>query len=131
MHYGTPSSLPSDYALLSRYANANRIPNRHDFLDEFHGLTEQTVVKHHVVPNCRTIRRRSSFPSPYLRPLQPTTPEQFSSKISVPDEYTPLLVPRIQEADGARTDPAHLPTATSIYSDELRILIKYMLPVLW
>jgi hypothetical protein len=51
--------------------------------------------------------------------------------MSLPDEHTPLLVPRIQEEDGATTGPSHSPTLTRVYIHELRILVKYMFPVLW
>ncbi|KAI0252928.1 mate-domain-containing protein [Lactifluus subvellereus] len=104
MHYGSPSSLPSDYALLSHYANSNKP----DF-------TDTTDVQDDVTPG-----------SPYyIRPLQPKLPEPFPSNGSILDEYTPLLVPRIEEDVGA-----HSPSTTKLYGDELRILFKYTLPVL-
>lgn len=99
IHYGTPSSLPSDYALLSRYA----IDDTDD--DDDHPI--------------RPLTRRTSCPFPYLQP------EHFSPKIPMPDEYTPLLVPRIQEEDSTKVDPS----SPKIYRDELRILTKYTLPV--
>ncbi len=125
MHYGTPSSLPSDYALLSRYANANK-DRSSDNTDDY---PDPNSMQDDTHPYGSPITRRISFPSPYLRPLQPKMPELFSPKDSGPDEYTPLLVPRIEEEDSASDDPT-CPPSTRIYLDELRILFKYTLPVL-
>ena len=130
MHYGTPSSLPSDYALLSRYASARDIATTSDEpVDDYHEITEPTDDLRGAVP----IRpgRRSSFPSPYLRPLQPKLPDPFASRVSVPDEYSPLLVPRIEEEVdvGPTSDPVHPQSTAKVYRDELRILLKYTLPV--
>ena len=113
IHYGSPSSLPSDYALLSRYANRDDID---DIDDDSHGPI-------------RPLTRRTSCPFPYLQPLQPKLPEHFSPKNSMPDEYTPLLVPRIEEEASTKVDPDHPPSTAKIYRDELRILTKYTLPV--
>jgi len=128
MHYGTPSSLPSDYALLSRYANARGITNSDEPVHDSHDITEPIDVLDDVLPD-RPAIRRSSFPSPYLRPLQPILPEPFASKVSVPDEYTPLLVPRIEEEVSPSTDPVHSQSTAKVYRDELNILLKYTLPV--
>ncbi|KAH9991563.1 mate-domain-containing protein [Russula vinacea] len=132
MHYGTPSSLPSDYALLSRYASARGIINSDEPVDDLHDLTEPTDVLDDILddilPN-RPAVRRSSFSSPHLRPLQPKLPEPYASRVSVPDEYTPLLVPRIEEEVGPSTDPVHSQGTAKVYRDEFRILIKYTLPV--
>jgi MATE family multidrug resistance protein len=117
MHYGTPSSLPSDYALLSHYANARENTNSDDTIDDIYGPTELNA-------------QDEILPSPYFRPLQPKLPEPFASKISVPDEYTPLLVPRIVEEVGTGTDPIHPQCAAKIFRDEFRIQLKYALPVL-
>ena len=121
--YGTPSSLPSDYAILSRYANTD------EPVDDYHEIAESTDTLDGAVPiTGRTTTRRSSFPSPYLRPLQPKLPEPFGSRVSVPDEYSPLLVPRIEEEVVPTADPAHQSSA-KVYRDEFRILLKYTLPV--
>ncbi|KAI0305257.1 MATE efflux family protein [Multifurca ochricompacta] len=122
MHYGTPSSLPSDYALLSRYANID------EYTDQPNNPTEPIDTQDDTIPSGRAIRPRKSFPSPYYRPLQPKLPEHLSSKVTVPDEYTPLLVPRINE-DCANDDLIHSSNPTKLYTDELRILFKYTLPV--
>ena len=131
MHYGTPSSLPSDYALLSRYASARANTNNDDdpVDDLYDSTTEPSDAPGDMIPN-RPAIRRSSFPSPYLRPLQPKLPEPFASKVAVPDEYSPLLVPRIVEEDASpSTDPARCESTAKIYRDEFCILCKYSLPV--
>ncbi|KAI0284705.1 MATE efflux family protein [Russula aff. rugulosa BPL654] len=129
MHYGTPSSLPSDYALLSRYVNARGTINNDDPVpvDDLYDSTEPSDVLGDMIP----IRpaRRCSFPSPYLRPLQPKLPEPFAS---VPDEYSPLLVPRIVEVEedaSPSTDPTRPQSTAKVYWDEFCILCKYSLPV--
>jgi multidrug resistance protein, MATE family len=129
MHYGTPSSLPSDYALLSRYVNARGTINNDDPVpvDDLYDSTEPSDVLDDMIP----IRpaRRCSFPSPYLRPLQPKLPEPFAS---VPDEYSPLLVPRIVEVEedaSPSTDPTRPQSTAKVYWDEFCILCKYSLPV--
>ncbi|KAH9174752.1 MATE efflux family protein [Lactarius sanguifluus] len=130
IHYGTPSSLPSDYALLSRYANSRENANRDDSPDDTHDCTDSNDVQDDIHPHGRPIGRRTAFPFPYLQPLQPKSPEHFSPKVSGPDEYSPLLVPRIEEGDSASNDPAHPLSSAKVYRDELRILFKYTLPVL-
>ena len=121
MHYGTPSSLPSDYAILSRYASRDGPP------DDTHDYNDSNDVQDDTHPHGRPIGRRTSFPFPYLKPRQPKISEHFSSKNTGPDEYTPLLVPRIEEQDSTSSDP---PNTAKVYRDELRILFKYTLPVL-
>jgi MATE family multidrug resistance protein len=130
MHYGTPSSLPSDYALLSRYANARENTNdHHEPVDDLYDSTEPSDALRVMIPN-RPATRRSSFPSPYLRPLQPNLPEPFTSKVAVPNEYSPLLVPRIVEEDASpSTDPSRPQSNVKVYWDEFCILCKYSLPV--
>jgi len=129
MHYGTPSSLPSDYALLSRYANANRDNTDKDQpIDDFNDPLEPYDTQDEVTLN-QPVIRRTSFPSPFLRPLQPKLPEPFASNVSVPDEYTPLLVPRIEEEVGPGTDSINPQSTAKVYRDEFRILLKYTLPV--
>lgn len=129
MYYGTPSSLPSDYALLSRYANTGDSSVPDDPSDDLHNnSSDPTDNQDDMIPKGRPIRR-SSFPSPYLRPLQPKLPEPFASKLPVPDEYTPLLVPRIEEEVETGTNLIHSPISAKVYRDELRIQCKYTLPV--
>jgi MATE family multidrug resistance protein len=126
MHYGTPSSLPSDYAISSHYANAAENVNTDQHAHDFHDTVELNDTQDDINPDRRIIRR-TSLPSPYLRP-QPLKP--FDSKTSVPDEYTPLLVPRIEEEVDPGTDPVHPKGIAKIYLDEFRTLFKYTLPVM-
>ena len=128
MHHGTPSSLPSDYALLSRYANARETTDNHGPVDDLYDPSEPSDALDDMIPNrTATATRRSSFPSPYVRPLQP---KLLASKVAVPDEYSPLLVPRIVEEDASpSTDPACSQSTAKVYRDEFYILCKYSLPV--
>ena len=130
MHYGTPSSLPSDYAILSRYASPRENANRDDSPDDTHDYAHSNDVQDDTHPHGRPIGRRTDFPFPYLKPLQPKLPDNFPSKDTGPDEYTPLLVPRIEEETSSSNDPTHPSSTVKIYGDELRILLKYTLPVL-
>lgn len=124
MHYGTPSSLPSDYAILSRYAQARENAGT----DDQHDPDEQTDIQDDMNPHGRVIRR-TSFTSSYVLPVQPNIAEPFNPKAFVPDEYTPLLVPRIEEEVDSSTDPIHPQSTSQVYRDEFRILFKYTLPV--
>jgi MATE family multidrug resistance protein len=132
MHYGTPSSLPSDYAILSHYANAraNLDTDEHPH-DYFHDQNDPSDTEEDVSPSRRAIRR-SSFPPPYAQPLRPNLSEPFPSKTLFPvhDEYTPLLVPPIEEEVDPSADPIYPQSTTKVYRDELRILLKYTFPVL-
>ena len=155
VHYSTtPSSLPSDYAVLSRYAAA-------------HGLTESTNVHEpnaaaegqtlnddemftpgaedaDLTPEARALlrrkARRSSFQTAYVTPFNPTSmgplPDDmgYRSGPSAPSatENTPLLaplVPRIEEEvdeeDITPSSGAH----PNVLWEEMRILTKYTLPV--
>jgi MATE family multidrug resistance protein len=127
IHCGTPSSLPTDYAILSHYASARANEHTHDFYDQ----NEPTDTQDDVKPDKR-LSRRSSFPPPHSRPIKPNLSGPFLSKGFVPvtDEYTPLLIPRIEEEVDPSVDPIHPPSTTKVYLDEFRILFKYTLPVL-
>ena len=131
IHFGTPSSLPTEYAILSRYANARVNPDTDEQPPNFHYQGEPTDTQDYLNPNRRVIRR-GSFPPLYSQPLKPKSSEPFHSKslVPVPDEYTPLLVPPIGEEVGASADPILPQSTAKVYHDELRILLKYTLPVL-
>jgi len=128
-HYQGPASLPSDYAILSRFSSAHEDFEPTDELirDELPSGTDP-----------RPVRRRQSFSvSPYFRPLNPTAPvvgvyPQRDSKASTPPtENTPLLsppVPRIEE-EIDRNVSADNGTSMAMFWEELRILTKYALPV--
>ncbi|KAI0040201.1 MATE efflux family protein [Auriscalpium vulgare] len=133
MHYSTPSSLPSDYALLSRYAAARGADHPDDASTTSHDDEDRDDIpadEDDAPPahRYRPIQRRSSFPAPYIRPPNPKLPEVLSSKRSVADEFTPLLVPRIEEEED-HSDTPEPGNLLKIYKDELRILMKYTLPV--
>ncbi|PSS37982.1 hypothetical protein PHLCEN_2v165 [Hermanssonia centrifuga] len=140
VHYSTPSSLPSDYALLSRYAAA------HNNLSDHQEDDEQAVVPDEILngdddiaPSSSKKKRRSSFPTSYITPFNPTMgplPDKMGRR-SGPmkhqsTETTPLLaplVPRIQEdVDNEDVNP---PTGRrpNVLWEETKILAKYTLPV--
>ena len=114
-HQG-PASLPSDYALLSRYAG--------------HHPKEQMES----TPRSNSALRRASAPAPpCLRPqrvLGPmTSPHHFAHTpllCPIPSENTPLVNPPVDEpikqtsVDGSKM---------SIFWEELQILTRYALPV--
>ncbi|KAG6876115.1 hypothetical protein C0992_000911, partial [Termitomyces sp. T32_za158] len=98
-HYQGPASLPSDYALLSRYV-AHQAEDDQDEQDQVatSPRPRDPTIAHHTIP----------IPGP------------------IPSENTPLLnppVPRIDESfdDDNRTVHA--------FWEELRILTRYALPV--
>lgn len=156
VHYSTPSSLPSDYALLSRYAAARGINERQDQHDlpppSTQSGTENDVtanddedaddmLQSEAAPLMTHERpRRSSFPTAYVTPFNPTTmgplPDKAGHRIgptaSAPTENTPLLaplVPRIPEdVDGEDLDPENGERPNVLW-EEIRILTKYALPV--
>ena len=78
-HYSTPSSLPSDYALLSRYAAHNDMhgvngSDRHDEGDiseneEAVSEVDESQERHRdglSIPT-KAVGRRKSFPTSYIR----------------------------------------------------------------
>lgn len=135
MHYSTSSSLPSDYALLSRYAaargldeNANTIASDEEVEVNNHdtGEPSDASLTH------QRVSRRSSFPTPFIRPLNPTIasrPDTSVAPVTLANEYTPLLVPRIEEEGDDLPGAAGEHTPRSLFWEELRILMKYTLPV--
>ena len=135
MHYSTSSSLPSDYALLSRYAaargldeNANTIASDEEIEANNHdaGEPSDASLTH------QRVSRRSSFPTPFIRPLNPTIasrPDTSVAPVTLANEYTPLLVPRIEEEGDDLPGAAGEHTPRSLFWEELRILMKYTLPV--
>ncbi|THH31443.1 hypothetical protein EUX98_g2769 [Antrodiella citrinella] len=145
VHYGAPSSLPSDYALLSRYAAAHDVNPESDNEDEddHHTMVgssthpDDDLLSPNAVPiGRRTPIRRSSFPTLYVTPFNPVTgplPDRSgyrSGPNANPSENTPLLgplVPRIEE-DVDKNDDSHEP-AVNMLLEEIRILGKYTLPV--
>ena len=148
VHYSTPSSLPSDYAVLSRYAAARGInsdqpepgPTSNDTFndtdDDANGMPSSEESP--LMTNERA--RRSSFPTAYVTPFNPTSMGPLPDKTghrsgpAAPalTENTPLLaplVPRIlEEVDGEDLNPESGERPNVIW-EEIRILTKYALPV--
>ncbi|KAI0318084.1 MATE efflux family protein [Amylostereum chailletii] len=131
VHYGTPSSLPSDYAILARYAARNPdqtddTPQPNAQLDHPGQDDDDDDDDYHPSPP-----RRTSFPTEYLRPVPPAAPSTIPEGLKniVPTEYTPLLVPRIEEEDAAGSTESHPSNWMHTYLDELKILLKYTIPV--
>lgn len=115
-HQPHPSSLPSDYALLSRYAQLrpSSPPENDDSIS-------------HSPP-----RRRLSHPGFRNRPLDQGS---LAAKNARHTESTPLLshhppsFPYIEE-DVDRDDSLDNRSLVHIFREELPILTKYSLPVL-
>ncbi|KAH9831196.1 MATE efflux family protein [Rhodofomes roseus] len=148
-HYSTPSSLPSDYALLSRYAAAHNMSpenatNARDEnpVDEDSAIEEsEASPERHRNPAmpAEQAGRRMSFPTSYISSFKPTVgplPDKSGyrsgpANSSDASENTPLLaplVPRIEE-DVDRADPADAESYSTMLKEEVRILAKYTLPV--
>ena len=123
-HYQGPSSLPSDYAILSRLSSnyESRTPESHP---------ENTVEI------TRRVTRRESFPKYYNRPLNPTIgvyphTEASHNLTPSPTETSPLLdhpsVPRIEENIDYNAS-ADNTSAVNMFWEELAVLTKYAIPV--
>ncbi|PPQ85010.1 hypothetical protein CVT25_010399 [Psilocybe cyanescens] len=123
-HYQGPSSLPSDYAILSSL-------NQHDTEEEI----SATVVPDSV------LTQGSRAPPYYQRPPRPTmgtyprqTESSDSSVLSIdfPSESTPLLsnppIPRIEESVD-RNPFSDDESSIKMFWEELWILAKYATPV--
>ncbi|KAH9918955.1 MATE efflux family protein [Fomitopsis serialis] len=143
-HYSTPSSLPSDYALLSRYAAANDMhpangPHAHDEdpAEDDGAISESDASPERhstglAIPT-KQVGRRKSFPTSYISSFKPTVgplPDKsgYRSGPANPgdaSENTPLLVPRIEE----EVDTADAESYSSMLKEETKILAKYTLPV--
>ncbi|KAI0330061.1 MATE efflux family protein [Cubamyces sp. BRFM 1775] len=145
VHYSTPSSLPSDYALLSRYAAAHdQTPEAQSSQDA--GPSEDIEDSEAYEPQGISIHgslrrkksRRSSFPTSYITPFNPTmgplpdkAGHRSGPKPIEPTENTPLLaplVPRIEEECDAE-DASEPPNFLTMLKEEAGVLTKYTLPV--
>ncbi|KAF4581321.1 hypothetical protein EYR40_002909 [Pleurotus pulmonarius] len=133
-HYQGPASLPSDYAIVSRYAAAH--PDNEETIDS-EDEDERSVSSNNSTERADSRAhspRRKSFPSaPYLRrPTVMTMPSRHSHRSpSNVSETTPLLpapdVPRMIESNDG--DNAESQTTMSMFWEELRVLTRYALPV--
>ncbi|KAI0819458.1 MATE efflux family protein [Trametes gibbosa] len=144
VHYSTPSSLPSDYALLSRYAAAHdqsedgEPPEEAGPSSDIEDNESVDPVGIHIDDGRRKKLRRKSFPTSYLTPFNPTmgplpnkSGHRSGPKPIDPTENTPLLappVPRIEE-DCDAEDMDESPHPLKMFKEEAFILAKYTLPV--
>ncbi|PCH45028.1 MATE efflux protein [Wolfiporia cocos MD-104 SS10] len=148
-HYSAPSSLPSDYALLSRYAAAHNLTepaaksNQNQVADEalLSDNDDQGPSNGLAVPRAPSkVSRRRSFPASYIAPFQPTMgplPDKSGYRsgpvdpAAHPNENTPLLapyVPRIEE-EVDKGDPHDAEPPVNMLREEMAVLAKYTLPV--
>ncbi|KAI0070551.1 MATE efflux family protein [Panus rudis PR-1116 ss-1] len=151
VHYSAPSSLPSDYALLSRYAAAHGLNETPDESNETEDIEDASTtnadddtVDSRAMPipgadagKQKTVARRSSFPATYVTPFNPTMgplPDRSGYRSGphppAATENTPLLaplVPRIEEEVDEVDPNAEAPV--NLLWEEARILAKYTLPV--
>lgn len=124
-HYQGPSSLPSDYAFLSRLST------------NYESRTPESQPEN-TVEITRRVTRRESFPvSYYNRPLNPTIgvyPHSEASQhlIPSPTETSLLLdhppVPRIEENIDYNASADNTSTV-NMFWEELAVLTKYAIPV--
>ncbi|KAG1861143.1 MATE efflux family protein [Suillus subalutaceus] len=124
---GTPSSLPQDYAILSRFAAPISGETQEETEASSARLNDQEEYgEEDALLASRKQIRRTSFPSSYILPPQPSTNIiPTASGVLQPTENTPLLaplMPRIREKRG-------LSYTAQMYWEELCILVKYSLPV--
>ena len=143
-HYSAPSSLPSDYAILSRYAAANGIEEEQNDPENNQGESSAMASENDLlspnavpIPGQHGVKRRSSFPTSYVTPFNPTTgplPDKSGFRSgphsASANENTPLLaplVPRIEE-EVDDVDPNSESSANLLW-EEMRILTKYTIPV--
>ncbi|OJA16522.1 hypothetical protein AZE42_00654 [Rhizopogon vesiculosus] len=125
---GTPSSLPQDYAILSRFAapRQDEEPEASSTRSDQEEYGEEDELFTSPKPS-----RRTSFPSSYIVPPQPSVYIIPTVPDVRPTENTPLLapfMPRIQEDVDFPYDGQE-PSTSQMYWEELCILSKYTLPV--
>ena len=125
-HYqASASSIPTDYGLISRYAAAHpdRVHDEHN--EDGEPDSESTLLG----PEDALNRRRASFQRHTTIPAMTSVPKPFTES-----ETTPLLgtnppVPRIIEEGDIPEEGKPEPGLTATYWEEIKILIKYTLPV--
>ncbi|KAH7911169.1 MATE efflux family protein [Hygrophoropsis aurantiaca] len=137
IHFGTPQSLPQNYAILSRFANANSHSDEETETPDLLGAEENScdTTDSDTVDFNEHSNRRTNFPSPYICPAQPAMNivpnNQNIYSHSNAAETTPLLaplMPRIEESVD-KSDALEDISTTKMFWEELRILSKYTLPV--
>lgn len=126
-HYQGPASLPSDYALLSRYAASRPVDNT---LSESEDESDDEELEEEI-GNGRLSPRRSSFPASmaYGRPIIPAEIPSYGNFAAVPpaviSETTPLLGTATTRVDTIEDNM----DGKSMYWEELKTLTQYALPV--
>lgn len=136
-HYQGPSSLPSDYAILSALNERSHDP------DSDTGSVSDADTLHPAVG--RRLAHRKSFPHAYYyRPAHPTigsyprrdhspSSTEIPTRVATPTETTPLLsnppVPRIEEQIDNNDCSAEQYLTFRMFWEEFLILAKYSLPV--
>ena len=123
-HYQGPSSLPSDYAILSRLGT------------NYESSTPESQPAN-TVQITRRVNRRESLP---VLPLNPTIGvypcvephSEASQRLTPPTETSPLLnhspVPRIEENTDYNASADNTSTVNMLW-EELAVLTKYAIPV--
>ncbi|THH09581.1 hypothetical protein EW145_g1918 [Phellinidium pouzarii] len=121
-HYTTPSSLPSDYAAISRYAAATAPhPSNSEQVDNSDCSDSDSTVEH----DRNSVDRKRARPSKPLKQGIPSRPSAVTS------ENTPLLsppAPRIEEYVDSE-DSEHVSIRLQ-YWEECKVIVRYTLPVL-
>ena len=127
-HYQGPASLPSDYALLSRYAG-HPDGEQHDRVEPDDELMENEHGPER--PSSTSILRRASLPAPrrnsfvgYVHHF-PNVPVPGP----IPTENTLLLNPPVPRMDEPMERMSDDGGKTLVFLGELRILTRYALPV--
>ncbi|KAF9459120.1 MATE efflux family protein [Collybia nuda] len=133
-HYQQPGSLPSDYAILSRYAGHHPDGEPQSEVDSDGDDTETEDTSRRATSS--SLLRRTSFPSaPHwsqhttMIPAQSHHFKHIPVPGPLPSENTPLLnppVPRIDEPLDRTPDNGG---TMKIFWEELRILTRYAAPV--
>ncbi|ESK88255.1 multidrug oligosaccharidyl-lipid polysaccharide flippase [Moniliophthora roreri MCA 2997] len=130
-HYQGSGSLPSDYALLSRYAARQDSMSYGSNSDSSHGnrlYSERSTLR---VPSSTAGMGRTSLPA-RRRPSkddEQTERTTITPRSNPSNENTPLLnPPRIVE-DVEQNDGTDRESSMQMFRDELGILTKYALPV--
>jgi MATE family multidrug resistance protein len=139
VHYGTPSSVPSDYGVLARYASG--APAHEPDSGEHQPLLAPPTMhrsrsrSHEALRSSRTTHAQPH--APYVPVPGTGKLEAAPSLSSISHGYTeatPLLIPRIVEAVDEEEAQEALgdvePKAHNVYWEELKILAKYTLPIL-
>lgn len=143
--YSEPSSLPTDYALVSRYQQARQTKSSDDLHaaqqsneydadddddDSIYDDPSETTSSQYASVGTQPKTRRFTLPTqnntrPLLSPL-PESDYPGSNNPAFPHERTPLLiqVPRIEE-----TPPSYGNTDPTLWT-EFVILFRYTIPVL-